>query len=597
MKYHFYCIILFIFLSFHAKGQYIPTSQWFQEPELLIDYVEDCAAFWQGTADLTYDGYFMEIARDGSTYNPNASKSIVQHSRLAYGFVRAFMLTGNTEYLDHAEEALEFMQQNLWDEDYGGWFSTCSRTGTNPYQGNKTAFDQHYALLGLTAMTEATLDPEWSELLMDGWDFNESALWDDQQGRMGYFHEVTRTGADGSNKSFNATVDAITTHVYNLYLMTGEQKYLDRLLGLQANILDYMVGNMDEQAIGFPEHFNTFWDIDEGQRGSLMGHVLKTGWCLARIYRLQPDPEVISGAEKLIKDVLDHGYDHQYGGPYKDFDRITGQMQMYGAIDTAKAWWQMEQAITGGLLLWEITGKDEYIEMADESLDFFMKEFVDPLYGEVYADRARDGGRVYYPGGYWDENKAGLWKSGYHSIETGYYGYLYGKLLVNWEPATLYYYFEPAEEQSVRMNPLAIDFDRLKIESVMLNGEAYNDFDENSRILNISPSQPGLFAVTYKISGSQSTNEYADIPFDFTGVYPNPFSSHANIRLSLDRSSDVELRLTNTLGQSLVFWKKNDLLAGRHNIPIRGEDLQAGIYFITITANGFSQTRRCIVRP
>jgi mannose/cellobiose epimerase-like protein (N-acyl-D-glucosamine 2-epimerase family) len=595
MKYYIYPLILFLFITIHASSQYTPNSQWFQEPELLIDYVEECAEFWQGTTDNTYDGYFMEIARDGSTFNPNASKSIVQHSRLAYGFVRSFMLTGNTEYLDDAEKALEFMQQNLWDEDFGGWFSTCSRTGTNPNQGTKTAFDQHYALLGLTAMTEATLDPQWNQLLMDGWDFNESALWDDQQGRTGYYHQVTRTGIGASRKSFNATVDAVTTHVYNLYLMTGEQKYLDRLMALKANMLDHLVGNMDAQAIGFPEHFNTNWEIDESQRGSLMGHVLKTGWCLARIYRLEPDPEAIAGAEKLVQDVLEHGYDHQYGGPYKDFDRITGQMQMFGAIDTAKAWWQMEQAITGGLLLWEITGKDEYIQMADESLDFFMREFVDPVYGEIFADRARDGGRVYWSGGYWDENKAGLWKSGYHSIETGYYGYLYGKLLVNWEPATLYYHFEPAEARSVRMNPLAVDFDRLKIASVMLNGEAYTDFDPNNRVLNIHPDQPGLFAVTYEMSGSQSTEEYANLPFDLLGIFPNPVINQSNLRFRLDKPADVQIYMTNTLGQRVKSWKQSNLQPGRQSIPIHADGLKSGIYFVTFMVDGFSKTTRCLV--
>ena len=93
------------------------------------------------------------------------------------------------------------------------------------------------------------------------------------------------------------------------------------------------------------------------------------------------------------------GYDHEYGGPYKDFNRVTGEMLLWGLGDSAKAWWQMEQAIVGGLQMYNLTHEDWYLQMADETINFFMQYFVDHQYGEVYENRKRRGGLA------WNEAK------------------------------------------------------------------------------------------------------------------------------------------------------------------------------------------------
>ena len=110
-------------------------------------------------------------------------------------------------------------------------------------------------------------------------------------------------------------------------------------------------------------------------------------------------------------------------------------MLLWGLQDSAKAWWQMEQAIVAGLQMYNLTGQDWYLQMADETINFFMQYFVDHQNGEVYADRTRYGGYA------WNEAKGNSGKSGYHSIETGYYTYLYGNLLYQFQPAVLNYNF------------------------------------------------------------------------------------------------------------------------------------------------------------
>ena len=580
-KLSFY-IVSFLLLFQSARAQPTYSSQFVDEPERLIDFVVDCADFWSALEDGSFGGFYTSVGRSGNILS-TSNKGIVSTSRDAYGFARAFMLTGDEAYLDKGRSALEFMYAYLWDDDFGGWYNRTNRSGSGPFTGDKEAFDQHYALLGITAMYEATRNAnDWS-MLMNGYDFIEDFLWDDDPEEFGYYHQIERDGSDPRDKSFNSTVDAITTHLYTLYLLTMDDTYYDRLIQVKRNMIDHLIGSMEDQVIGFAEHFNTDWSINESDDRTIIGHVLKTGWSLARIYRLNTDEECFDNAEIVVQEVLDKAYDHEYGGPYKDYLRKTGEMLMYGAYDTAKAWWQMEQAITAGFLLFEITWEQEYLKMADETLDFYMKYFVDPIYGEVYADRAREGGRVYYGGGYWDENKGSDWKAAYHSIETGYYSYLYSQLLIKQEAATLYYKYgsEPAE-RTLTYNPLAVDLTKLKIESVTLNGETYTDFDRDLRTVTMPAGTEGVFAISYIMEGlgvviPNVVSGIAMNTFDVE-VYPNP--AFDILKIDLPKMTNTKISITDTGGRQVKY-----LQANNSQIEVDVRDMIPGMYVLHISTD------------
>lgn len=592
-------IFAFLFATNIATvfAQYNTQSQYFNEPELLIDYVNDCANFWEQTEDMQYGGYFMDISRSGNVLNTN-KKGLVSLSRNAYGFSRAFMLTGDTSYLAAARLALTFMQNHLWDNTYEGWHATSQRNGSNPSTGNKSAFDQHYALLGLMAYWEATQDTQTFQSLNRGLNYIEQALWDQDPEQQGYFDIVNRSGQQASGKSFNATVDAITTHVWNLWLLTGDDQYRQRLLILRDNILMHMIPSMQPAGIGFAEEYNSNWTEKSSERRTIMGHVLKTAWSLNRIYKMTGDAATLEASKMLVDHVLSKGYDHEYGGPYKDYDRFTGEMYMYGAYDTAKAWWQMEQAITAGLLLWETTREVKYLKMADESLDFFMQFFVDPLCGEVYADRARDGGRVQYDGGFWDENKGSQGKAAYHSIETAYYSYLYSKLILQRDTATLYYYFEPASyDRSIRMNPLAVDFEKFQIASVSQDGANYTNYQANTRLLHLPANSSGIFKVKYRMEGLPDfIPEQANTLITDHSAYPNPFIDQLNIRFTLKKAASVNLKVFNSMGILIDQIEGKKFQPGDNLLVWNNPNASAGLYYYHLEAGTDRITGKCIVR-
>ena len=599
-----YLVITILFISLtNLRAQYTVQSPYLTNPDKNIDFVDSCAQFWLNAYDDTYGGFHVEIGREGNVLNYNY-KGLVGQSRNAYGFARAYMLTGNSEYLTMAESALGFMYDHLYDQTNGGWYAGSDRAG-NPWTGNdKVAFDQHYALLGISAYYEATRNENDGDMLINGYNFNINFLYDNREDYVGYYNTVQENGANPTNKSFNATVDAITTHLYGLYLMTQDEQYLVKLLDMKDNIIDRLINSMNStgNVIGFAEWYDSDWNINfsaDNSERTIMGHVLKSAWSLGRIYRIVPDEYLLDAADTLIQDVLQKGYDHELGGPYKDYSRLTGEMYMYGANDTAKAWWQMEQAVTSGLVLYDLTGDDTYLQMADESLDFFMKYFVDHEYGEVYADRSRTGGRVYYNGGYWDENKGSNWKAAYHSIETGYYAYLYGKLILQQQPTSLYYNFAPADyEREIILTPLAVDFSQLQIQSVMHADSNFLAFNSNTRVLTLPANVEGEFIVTYTMQPvgiAENSPTIKEDKFELSGNYPNPFNPVTSIKYHLGKPTMVKLTMFNSLGQKIEVLEEKYKSIGSHTVTWNAGNLPSGIYYYTLQAGSNIKTGKCML--
>jgi hypothetical protein len=356
---------------------------------------------------------------------------------------------------------------------------------------------------------------------------------------------------------------------------------------------------MPQQAIGFVEEYYSDWAWNNSETMTIMGHVLKSGWCLGRINQLFPDTAYVNAAKDLIQNVLDNGYDHELGGPYKDFNRVTGEMLMWGQVDTAKAWWQMEQAVTAGLIMYSITGESQYLQMADETLSFFMTYFVDHEYGEVYSDRTRYGAQI------WGDEKGNSSKAGYHSIELGYYTYLYGNFFFKSDPVTLFYQFSPMDsDREISMNPISFPTTKYRIKEIKKDGAAYSDFTAETRILHLPAGTGGEFKVTYELTNpAYVLNERVSKPdFRLDQNYPNPFNPITTISYSIPVRSEVSLKVYDILGKEVSILVNEEKNAGTYNIRFNAGSLASGVYLYrleTSTNNNvsrtFTQTKKLIL--
>lgn len=600
-------------------------SSWLQNPDGLIEFARSNADFWAATYDLERGGFYTNIGRDGQVLSSRGTnKDVLTQSRNAYGMIRAFQMTGDERYLEYARGALDFMYDRGWDHTYGGWRNNISSLGI-PYniQQDKTAFLHHYALLGPMAMMEATVGLEVDSLWFHrGLEYNNTVLWDARAGKEGYFDRVDWRSQNPTGKSFNATVDALTTHALQqsqMYGGTGVGGTAGAGSGNRAmlevlarNILDRFMPTMADNAIGFAEKYDSDWNVLANERLSIMGHVLKTAWVLDRldaVFRIdaaRPDGSgdaepfgraLTDASDLLFEHVLERGYDHEFGGPYKDYDRVTGEMQLWGLADTTKAWWQMQQAVMAGMVN---KGRTDGYRIADETLDFFEDHFVDDVYGEVYADRTRRGGAIPQ----WGDHKGDGFKAGYHSTELAWYTYLYNAWFAG-DPITLFWRAWPVDRDIEKaFTPWEDGRQQMTVSGVTLDGVPVGQHSGHMDRWIIPAGTDGVLAVSFGFGpGPVAVEEpgagLAALPGSpILTAYPNPFTDQLTIGWN---AGPVIVAITDVLGRIVLqTGLHSGLTSGRtsdRSGTVDTSSLAPGVYVVTVTSAKGRMSRPVVRLP
>lgn len=92
-----------------------------------------------------------------------------------------------------------------------------------------------------------------------------------------------------------------------------------------------------------------------------------------------------------------------------------------------------------------------------------------------------------------------------------------------------------------------------------------------------------------------NTNNGIPSGFAFHGNYPNPFNATTQFSFNLNRQSNVQLKLYNTLGQEVASLVNNVLEAGPHTVAFDATELTSGLYFARMSAAGLTETRKVIL--
>ncbi len=89
----------------------------------------------------------------------------------------------------------------------------------------------------------------------------------------------------------------------------------------------------------------------------------------------------------------------------------------------------------------------------------------------------------------------------------------------------------------------------------------------------------------------------AHMPGDFAleQNYPNPFNPTTNISFTLPQNTHVKLEVFNILGRQVEILANDEFSAGRHTVTWDASDVSTGMYFFSIKAGEYKQTRKMIL--
>ncbi|HEX7358642.1 MAG TPA: T9SS type A sorting domain-containing protein [Ignavibacteriaceae bacterium] len=83
--------------------------------------------------------------------------------------------------------------------------------------------------------------------------------------------------------------------------------------------------------------------------------------------------------------------------------------------------------------------------------------------------------------------------------------------------------------------------------------------------------------------------------FELQQNYPNPFNPTTQIRFSLAEQSQVTLKVYNILGKEIATLVNDVQSSGVHEVSFDGSGLASGVYFYTLQAGKFTETRKMIL--
>jgi hypothetical protein len=87
------------------------------------------------------------------------------------------------------------------------------------------------------------------------------------------------------------------------------------------------------------------------------------------------------------------------------------------------------------------------------------------------------------------------------------------------------------------------------------------------------------------------------IPTEFSleQNYPNPFNPTTQIRYSVSNDGIVTLKVYDILGKEIKILVNEEKLAGTYTVQFNADNLSSGVYFYTISAGSFNQTKKMIL--
>jgi hypothetical protein len=109
-------------------------------------------------------------------------------------------------------------------------------------------------------------------------------------------------------------------------------------------------------------------------------------------------------------------------------------------------------------------------------------------------------------------------------------------------------------------------------------------------ITNLGPFVVGMFSGQTGLIKGVTQNG-----FNLSQNYPNPFNSSTNINFEIPVKSFVSLKVCNLLGEEIVEMAGKEYLPGLHSVTFDESRLTRGIYYYTIKAKDFVQTKKMIL--
>jgi hypothetical protein len=88
---------------------------------------------------------------------------------------------------------------------------------------------------------------------------------------------------------------------------------------------------------------------------------------------------------------------------------------------------------------------------------------------------------------------------------------------------------------------------------------------------------------------------YQELTCDLEQNFPNPFNANTKITFSIPKSSNISLKIYNSIGEEIDVLIEQFMNTGNYSYQFDASKLSSGIYFYRLTTNEYIKTKKMIV--
>ncbi len=368
--------------------------------------------FWYPQViDVQTGGYRLNHDHQG-VWRGLANKCLVTQARTCWFFSRLYRSKyGSGEHLDAAHHGYEFIRDNMWDEQYGGFYWEVDSSGRCATKPGKHLYAQAFGLYALLEYARASGDASAMSLAQQLFSLLEHTAHDAKyRGYRECFRRDWSQLPDGTISYMNVdpSLKLMNTH---LHLAEAITQYCfltgDPLARVRLNELIFVLSNFvvnKAATICTDKHSHDWKPLREPHNDRVSyGHQLENIWILIEACRVAdlPDDHLLDLYRKLFDYALIYGFDQRAGGFYN-----TGPCKQM-ADQRDKIWWVQAESMVSALWMYELTRERRYFDCFLQTLDWIMKYQIDWNGGDWHA-RISEARKA-------SGDKAGAWKSPYHN--------------------------------------------------------------------------------------------------------------------------------------------------------------------------------------
>ena len=357
--------------------------------------LNDVVPFWEKhSLDREYGGYFTCLDREGKVFDTD--KFVWLQGRHAWTFAMLYnKVEKNPAWLETSRLGIDFLKKHGMDAE-GNFYFSLDRTGS-PLVQPYNIFSDCFAAMAFSQYGQASGDQESLDLAVST--FNN--ILERQHNPKGKYSKIIPDTRPLKGFSLPMILSNLCLELEPLLDKSLVEETID------ACVNEVMEVFLDRESLMVYENLLEDGSLSDSFEGRLInpGHGIEAMWFMMDIAKRRGDKALATLAKDVTLNLLDYGWDKEFGGIFYFLDR-KGHPPQQLEWDQ-KLWWVHLESLVALAKAYQMTGDAACMDWFEKVHNYSWKHFADPEFGEWFGYLNRRGEALL-------PLKGGKWKGCFH---------------------------------------------------------------------------------------------------------------------------------------------------------------------------------------